>query len=277
MASGQPVVLPLAKEADLYSQRDGTPNIYWSDPKSWPISAGARLIRVRAHFFDLEDYGATTPAKVEVKLYAQESIDGKTWKFVRDASGNALDFFGPRRPVTGTTYASDPFFERAVMPPNGDFSPLVRYGLQIQHADYDTAVGQSQVYARVTCELEITTSEPFTVKSDGSRSTGVSDGTIQPVDTDWVEDVSNAASITAVVACDVSIATNSKAVLQYSVDGSNWFDVVGDAVSAPSADQPAAVTSAPQGTYVRAAYLFDGYTGGGSDTVTATLIVRGNQ
>ena len=268
MASGQPVVLPLAKEADLYSQRDGTPNIYWSDPKSWPISAGARLIRVRAHFFDLVDYGATDPTKAEVKLYAQESIDGKTWKFVRDPSGNPVDFFGPRRPVTGTNYGSDPFFDWSVMPPNGDFSPLVRYGLQIQHGDYDTALNQSQVYARVTCELEITTSEPFTVITNGSST--ASTGTGVDIDADWKVDIQNASTISLVAVHDTA-STAFIAQIKQSIDGSNWYLTSG--TTATGANEPSVVTVEASGLYAMPAYDLTGSTG----DVTATLIVRGNQ
>lgn len=133
-------IISLARDADLESLPNGAPQIYWTDPSTWGMCAGAAGVRMQGTILQVTispEGGADT----YIGLIGQWSTDGRSWTdFLSTVDGQV----GPQLLQPGSAgsvfhaqYAGAPY----------EMAPFVRFGAQVARD------GDRQ--GRVRCSVDI--------------------------------------------------------------------------------------------------------------------------
>jgi hypothetical protein len=130
-------LIKIANNLEIETERPVTsqtvaPVVIWGTEQSWPMAAGARMVRVWAQLVS----GSGFP---DVELVAQESIDGKIWDNVEDGSGNLANLLGESITTVGDVKQNVYILDDIAL------GPLVRFGVQL-----GSTAAASQTYAKVT-------------------------------------------------------------------------------------------------------------------------------
>ncbi len=115
-------IITLAKDADLESLPNGAPQIYWTEPFTWGMCAGAAGVRVQGTILQLTVAPDTGLADTYIGLIGQWSNDQRSWTdFLTSVDGQV----GPQLLQPGSAgsvfngqYAGAPY----------EMAPFVRFG-----------------------------------------------------------------------------------------------------------------------------------------------------
>jgi len=160
-------IISLARDADLESFPNGAPQIYWTDPSTWGMCAGAAGVRVQATVLQLT-VSPTSTADTYMGLLGQWSTDGRSWTdFVSSVDGQV----GPQllQPDSAGTmfhaqYAGAPY----------EMAPFVRFGAVVARD------GERQ--GRVRCSIDFVVLESLDATLTQFTSVHDEEGTITAVD-----------------------------------------------------------------------------------------------
>ncbi len=118
-------IITLAKDADLESLPNGAPQIYWTNPSTWGLCAGAAGVRLQATILQVTSAPVTGTPDTSLRIIGQWSPDGRSWT---DLLGSLDGSSGPQalNPASlgglfQNQYAGAPY----------EMAPFVRFGIEV--------------------------------------------------------------------------------------------------------------------------------------------------
>jgi len=118
-------IITLAKDADLESLPNGSPQIYWTDRSTWGMCAGVAGVRLQATILQVTTAPVSGDPDTYLRVIGQWSSDSRSWT---DFQGSLDGGLGSQA-MDPSTIA--PFFQNQYAGTPYEMAPFVRFGIEV--------------------------------------------------------------------------------------------------------------------------------------------------